>query len=110
MSYIKNKSHFILFYLRQLLFAFNGIVKTKNTHVLLTSTLLGLDQTSGSINTNNQTTGDLGIKGTTVTSLFNTEDTLNPSNNFVRRRVGRLLYKKCVIDPAFFLYYIPLYI
>jgi hypothetical protein len=98
------KSSSIFIYLRQLLFAFNGIVKTKNTHILLTSTLLGLDQTSSSINTNNQTTGNLGIKGTTVTGLFNTEDTLNPSNNFVRRRVGRL-YEKCVIDPAFSLLY-----
>jgi hypothetical protein len=46
------------------------VVETDHTDILLTGTLLGLDQAGGTVNADDQTTGDLGIKGTTVTSLL----------------------------------------
>jgi hypothetical protein len=46
------------------------VVETNDTDVLLTSTLLGLDQAGRTVNADNQTSSDLGIKGTTVTSLL----------------------------------------
>jgi hypothetical protein len=48
----------------------NLVVKANDTDVLLTGTLLGLDQTGGTVNADNQTSSDLGIKGTTVTSFL----------------------------------------
>lgn len=48
----------------------NLVVETDHTDILLTGTLLGLDQAGGTVNADDQTTGDLGIKGTTVTSLL----------------------------------------
>jgi len=75
----------------QLLLILKSIMESDNADVLLTSTLLGLNQTGGSVNTDNQTAGNLRIEGTTVTSLLNTEDTLDPSNNFVTTGVGRLV-------------------
>jgi hypothetical protein len=77
-------------YLSKLLLSGESVVKTKDANVLLTSTLLGLDQTGGTIDTNDQTSSNLGIESTAVTSLFNTKDTTNPSDDFVGRRVGRL--------------------
>jgi hypothetical protein len=46
------------------------VVQTDHADVLLTGTLLGLDQTGGTVNADDQTSSDLGIKGTTVTSLL----------------------------------------
>jgi len=46
------------------------VVETDNANVLLTSTLLGLDQTSSTVNADDQAASDLGIKGTGVTSLL----------------------------------------
>jgi hypothetical protein len=46
------------------------IVKADDSHIFLSGTLLRLDKTSGTVNANNQATSDLGIKGTTVSSLF----------------------------------------
>lgn len=46
------------------------VVETDHTDILLTGTLLGLDQAGGTVNADDQTTGNLGIKGTTVTSLL----------------------------------------
>jgi hypothetical protein len=46
------------------------VVETDHTHILLTGTLLRLDQTGGTVDTDDQTSSDLGIKGTTVTSLL----------------------------------------
>lgn len=48
----------------------NLVVETDHADILLTGTLLGLDQAGGTVNANDQTTGDLRIKGTTVTSLL----------------------------------------
>ncbi|KAL3706758.1 hypothetical protein TMatcc_007771 [Talaromyces marneffei ATCC 18224] len=49
----------------------NLVVETNDTHVLLSGTLLGLDETGCTINADNQTTGDFGVEGTTVTGFLN---------------------------------------
>jgi hypothetical protein len=46
------------------------VVETDHADVLLSGTLLGLDQASGTVNANNQATSNLGIKSATVSSLF----------------------------------------
>lgn len=46
------------------------VVEADDSHVLLSSTLLGLDETGGAVNADNQAARDLGIESTTVTSLF----------------------------------------
>lgn len=76
--------------LSELLFIVKSIVKTKDAHVLLTSTLLGLDQTGGAVDTDDQTSSDFGIESTTVASFLDAKNTTNPCDNFVRRGVCRL--------------------
>jgi hypothetical protein len=51
---------------------FNGRVEAYDADVFFTGTLLRLDETGGSIDAYNETSCYLGIKGTGVTSLFNT--------------------------------------
>jgi hypothetical protein len=51
------------------------LVQADDTDVLLTSTLLGLDQAGSTVNADNQTTSDLGVKSTTVTSLLGSKIT-----------------------------------
>jgi hypothetical protein len=48
----------------------NLVVQADDTDILLTSTLLGLDQTGSTVNANDQTASDLGVKGTAVASLL----------------------------------------
>jgi hypothetical protein len=48
----------------------NLVVETNDTDVLLTGTLLGLDQTGGTVNADNQAASDLGVESTTVTGLL----------------------------------------
>lgn len=88
------------------------VVETDHANVLLTGTLLRLDQTGGAVNADDQTSSDLRIKGTTVTSLLGSvkklaisiifkplgksnndlpEDPLHPSHDFVTGRVRRLV-------------------
>jgi hypothetical protein len=67
------------------------IVETDNSNILLSGTLLGLDKTSGAVNADNQATGNLGIKSTAVTCLLTSKNALDPSDNLVRGRVGRLI-------------------
>lgn len=64
------------------------IVKSHYRHVLLSGTLLGLDESRGSVNANNKTARDFGIEGTAVAGLVHTEHSLYPGNNFVRGWVG----------------------
>lgn len=45
------------------------VVETDNAYVFLSGALLRLDQTSRTVNTNNQASSDLRVKGTTVTGL-----------------------------------------
>ena len=51
--------------------------------VLLTSGLLGVNESSGVIDGGDEAACYLGVKCTRVTSLFNFKDFLNPSNDFV---------------------------
>jgi len=67
------------------------VVEADDSHVLLSSTLLGLDETGGAVNADNQAARDLGIESTTVTSLFTSENALDPSDNLVRGRVRGLV-------------------
>lgn len=46
------------------------VMETDDSHVFLSSTLLGLDETSSAVDTDDQASSDLGIEGTAVTSLF----------------------------------------
>lgn len=48
----------------------NFVVEADNTDILLSGTLLGFNQTSSTVNANNQATGDLRIKCTAVPGLF----------------------------------------
>jgi hypothetical protein len=67
------------------------VMETDNANVLLSGTLLGLDETGSTINTDNQAASDLGIEGTGVASLLNTEHALEPGDNLVGRGVGGLV-------------------
>ena len=60
------------------------VVKSDNTDILLTGTLLRLDETGGAVNADNQTSSDLGIESTGVTSTLATENALDPGDDFVR--------------------------
>jgi hypothetical protein len=83
--------------LSQLLLVVKSIMKTENANVLFTSTLLGLDKTSSTINADDQTSSNLGIEGTTVTGFLDTKNTTNPSDDFVRRGVCRLQWaEECI--------------
>ena len=48
------------------------VVETDDANVLLSGTLLGLDETSGAIDTDDQAAGNLWIEGSGVTGLLNT--------------------------------------
>jgi hypothetical protein len=52
------------------------VVQANNANVLLSGTLLRLDETGSAVNAHNQTSSDLGIEGSRVTSLLNTADLL----------------------------------
>jgi hypothetical protein len=47
------------------------VVQTNNADILLSGSLLGLDETGGAVDADNETAGDLGVKGAAVTSLLN---------------------------------------
>ena len=47
------------------------VVQSDNTHILLSGTLLRLDESCCAINADNQAPSNLGIEGTAVTSLLN---------------------------------------
>jgi hypothetical protein len=72
------------------------VVQAYDADVLLSSSLLGLDETGGSVDADNQTTGDLGIESTTVASL------LNPLQQLARRtrKLGlHLFVPQHALDP-----------
>lgn len=48
------------------------VVKAEHADVLLSGTLLGLDETGGAVNADNQASGDLRIEGTRVSGLLTT--------------------------------------
>jgi hypothetical protein len=47
------------------------VVQTNNADILLSGSLLGLDETGGAVDADNETTSDLGVERATVTSLLN---------------------------------------
>lgn len=75
----------------QLLRVREGVVKAKNSDVLLSCALLGLDQPCRTVDADNQATSDLGVKSTAVTGLLYPKHATNPCDDFVRRRVGGLV-------------------
>jgi hypothetical protein len=77
--------------LGELLLGLDGVVEAEDADVLLTGSLLGLDQTGGTVNADNQASSDLGIKSSTVTSLLDAENAADPGDNLVGRGVGRLV-------------------
>jgi hypothetical protein len=52
------------------------VVKTNDTHVFLSSTLLGLDEAGCAIDADNKAASDLGVKSATVTGLLNPKSLL----------------------------------
>ena len=54
-----------------------------DTHILLTSALLRLHQSSGPVETHDETPCDLRIESARVAGLIDTEDLLDPSDNLV---------------------------
>ena len=52
---------------------------------------MSLNESSSVLNANNEATCDFRIEGSTVTSLLDLQNLLDPGNDFVRRRVARLV-------------------
>jgi hypothetical protein len=67
------------------------VVEADDGNVLLSSTLLRLDETSGAVNADNQASSDLGIEGTAVASLFASKNALDPGDDLVTGRVRGLV-------------------
>jgi hypothetical protein len=68
-----------------------GIVESDDGNVFLSCSLLRLDESCSSVDTDNQTSSNFRVESSRVSSLFNSKDSLHPSDNFVRRGVGRLV-------------------
>ena len=66
-------------------------MKSDDADILLSGTLLRLYQTSGTVNADDETAGNLGVESAGVTGSLNPKNTLDPSDNFVGRRVGGLV-------------------
>ena len=66
-------------------------MKLEDADVLFTSTLLRLDKSCGSADADDETASDLGIESSRVTSLLDLENSLDPSDNFVRGRIRWLV-------------------
>lgn len=58
-------------------------VESDNANVLFAGGLLGFDETGGLLNADDQAAGYLGVKSTRVASFLDTEDALDPGDNFV---------------------------
>ena len=61
------------------------------SHVFFTGTLLGLNQSGGIVDADNEAASDFGVKSARVASLVYFEDLLNPGDHLVRRWVGWLV-------------------
>lgn len=66
-----------------LLSARNSAMEADNCNILLSGTLLRLDKTSGTIQGDNETSSDLGIERSTVSSLLDAENAFDPGYDFV---------------------------
>ena len=69
----------------------DGVVEADHDHVLLTGVLLRLDQARGALHADDQAPRDLGVEGAGVARLLDAEDALDPGDDLVRGRVGRLV-------------------
>jgi hypothetical protein len=67
------------------------VVQSQDSHIFFTRTLLTLHKSCSAIDTDDQTTRDLGIECAGVTSTVNTENALEPCDDFVRGGVRRLV-------------------
>ena len=68
-----------------------GVVEAEDGDVLLSSSLLGLDQAGGPVNAHDEAASDLGIQGAAVTGLLTPQNLLDPGNHLVGRGVCGLV-------------------
>lgn len=61
----------------------NLVVESHNRNVLLSGTLLGLNESRGSVDANDQTSCDFGVESTAVAGLFYTKHALYPGNDLM---------------------------
>jgi hypothetical protein len=66
-------------------------VQTEDCNIFLSGALLALHETGRAVDADNQTSSDLGVESSGVTSAVNTEHALEPGDDFVRGRVGGLV-------------------
>ena len=66
-------------------------VQTEDCNIFLSGALLALHEAGRAVDANNQTSSDLGVESTGVTSALNAEHALEPGDDFVRGRVGGLV-------------------
>ena len=66
-------------------------METDDADVFLAGTLLGFDETGGTVDTDNQTAGDFGVEGAGVAGLVDAEDALDPGDDFVGGGIGGLV-------------------
>jgi hypothetical protein len=78
-------------HLHELGLAFDRIVKPNDSNVLLSGGLLGLHHASCSFDADNEASSDLRVESTGMASLLNSQDSTNPSNDFMGRWVGWLV-------------------
>lgn len=76
----------------------DGGVEAGDTDVFLPGTLLGLDEASGAVDTDDEVAGDLGVEGTGVAGLLDAEEALDPGDDLMGGRVGGLVE----VDDAVF--------
>lgn len=66
-------------------------MQSEDGDVLLSGTLLRLDKSGRSVDADDEASSDLGVERTGVTGLLDSKDPTEPSDDFVRRRVRRLV-------------------
>ena len=66
-------------------------MQSVNADVFLSSALLRFDQPGGPVDANDEAAGDLRVEGSGVTGLLHTKNPLNPGDNLVGTRIGRLV-------------------
>jgi hypothetical protein len=67
------------------------VVESNYTHILFSGTLLGFNQASRPVDTDNQTTCDFRVESAAVSSLVYAQNSLDPRDDFVAGRVGGLV-------------------
>ena len=67
------------------------VVQADDAHILLSGTLLGLDETGGAVDADDEAAGDLGVEGAAVAGFFDAEDAAEPCDDFMGGGVGRFV-------------------